>query len=98
MKALVIISILLAAMCAALVAIILKVAKRADANQERAIRAEERAAESDAKWNGLKNYHSATLQENARLQQQLADFPARGKNGQFTPRSNSKHKKSSKNT
>ena len=49
MKALVVISILLAAMCAALVAIILKVAKRADANQERAIRAEERAAESDAK-------------------------------------------------
>lgn len=86
MKALVIISILLAAMCAALVAIILKVAKRADTNQERAIRAEERAAESDAKWNGLKNYHSATLQENARLQQQLADFPARGKNGQFTRR------------
>lgn len=75
MKALVVISILLAAMCAALVAIILKVAKRADANQERAIRAEERAAESDAKWNGLKNYHSATLQENARLQQQTRRLP-----------------------
>lgn len=86
MKALIVISILLAALCAALVVILLKVAKRADANQDRAIRAEEKAAESYARWNGLKNYHSATLQENARLKQQLADFPARGKNGQFTRR------------
>lgn len=86
MKALVIISILLAALCAALVFIILKVAKRADANQHRAIIAEEKAAESNARWNSLKNYHSAMLQENARLKQQLADFPVRGKNGQFTRR------------